>query len=293
MALSEFELVNVQSGVRSLRSLATGEVFHPVIGPMREARELHVEQQSLRERARQCAGIGEGGMVIWDVGLGAAANAIAAIEAVENLGIAVEIHSFDKTIAPLEFAFEHAEALEYPLAYRAAIRGLLECGEANLRRADGSLMDIRWQLHLGDFTEEVANGAIPNAPDAVFYDPYSPKRNPEMWTVGHLKRMREHLTSPCLGTTYTRSTAMRVTFLLAGFFVGRGTGIGEKDETTLLATAKELLRDPLTPAWLERVQRSSNAAPLRDAVEGSPDAPIAVEDMIALRRHPQFSGEEM
>ena len=56
----------------SLRSLLHGETFHPVVGPMAEARELHVGQSRLVERARET-----GRLVVWDVGLGAAANAIA------------------------------------------------------------------------------------------------------------------------------------------------------------------------------------------------------------------------
>ena len=69
----EFEIVTLKSGVQSLRSIQNRETFHPVVGPMVEARTLHVQAPRLIERAAGCSGR----FVIWDVGLGAAANALA------------------------------------------------------------------------------------------------------------------------------------------------------------------------------------------------------------------------
>jgi hypothetical protein len=94
-----FSLVTVASGAVSLRSLEHGETFHPVVGPMAEARSLHVAGSRIVERAGECARP----FVIWDVGLGAAANAVAVIEALSEARCPahVELHSFDCTAAPL------------------------------------------------------------------------------------------------------------------------------------------------------------------------------------------------
>src|SRR4030095_5556282 len=105
----EFLLVTVASGARSLRSLEHGETFHPVVGPMAEARGLHVAQSRLAERARTHTG----NFVVWDVGLGAGANAVAVLEALFSRRGRVELHSFDCTLAPLQFASQHAEELGY------------------------------------------------------------------------------------------------------------------------------------------------------------------------------------
>jgi hypothetical protein len=108
--IDSFEIVTVASGARSLRSLNHGETFHPVVGPMAEARGLHVAQQRMTERAR---GYGADPFVVWDVGLGAAANALAVVEAFSGITSPVELHSFDRTIKPLEFALHHASELGY------------------------------------------------------------------------------------------------------------------------------------------------------------------------------------
>ncbi len=277
--MSIFELVRVQSGAWSLRSIENGEVFHPGVGPMREAMDLHVAQQRIPERLVD-------GFVLWDVGLGAAANAIAAIEAISQApgnGV-VHLHSFDLSASALEFALKHSEVLEYLNVHSEVLRNLLQTGSSTIE----TRWRIEWQLHLGDFTERVRARNLPEAPDAIFYDPYSPKRNPAMWKLEHLERLRRYITKSCTATSYTRSTAMRVTFLCAGFYVGRGMGIGEKDETTIFATNSGLMKRPLARDWLERVRRSTNSAPWTESSDGSREEAISAQRLAQLERHPQF-----
>jgi tRNA U34 5-methylaminomethyl-2-thiouridine-forming methyltransferase MnmC len=258
-----FELVTVASGVVSLRSVRHGETFHPVIGPMAEARGLHVGQQRMVERAHKNAGKP---FVVWDIGLGAAANALAVLEAFFGEDAAVELHSFDRTTEPLEFALTHAAELGYLDGKEATVRALLRervvrCG------------NLVWRLHLADFRDRVIDLSIP-APQAVMFDPYSPAANPELWNLETFMAIRRRVTEDCTLTSYSRSTAVRSTLLLAGWFVGRGGATGEKDETTVAASRRELLAAPLEVNWLKRVRRSTAAGP-----------GIAVE----LARHPQFS----
>ncbi len=271
---ASFSLVTVASGARSLRSLEHGETFHPVVGPMAEARGLHVAQSRLAGRAGECARP----FVVWDVGLGAGANAVAAIEALAAapLPARAELHSFDRTPAPLEFALRHSGELAYFGALADAAARLLSDGRAAVANVD-------WHLHLGDFREAVRQRriAVP-APDAILYDPYSPAANPGMWSLEHFARLHACLdpARPCTLTSYSRSTSVRVTLALAGFFIGRGGATGEKEETTVAATHRELLAHPLGAEWLPRVGRSTRSAPLR---EGADAGPISPADLAALR----------
>ena len=280
---SGFELVTLKSGIHSLRSLQNYETFHPVVGPMVEARTLHVREPRLLERA---AGTSDE-FVVWDVGLGAAANAIAVREAcLERLRTPgerltkIQLHSFDETAAPLKFALAHHEALGYLAPHLASIDRLLADG------SDDSCEGFRWEMHLGDFRELIRTTSLP-APRAIIYDPYSAKANPGMWTLEHFQNLRTRLQPdvPCLLTNYTRSTAIRVTLLLGGFFVGHGSAVGEKNQTTVAANAFELLEAPLEVSWLDRVRFSTRSAPLRS---GGRPGPISPEDFQLLLEHPQF-----
>jgi tRNA U34 5-methylaminomethyl-2-thiouridine-forming methyltransferase MnmC len=274
-----FELVTVASGAHSLRSIEHGETFHPVVGPMAEARELHVAPQRMTVRAAQP---GAGPFVIWDVGLGAAANALAVLEAFEKADASprpVELHSFDRTRAPLDFALKHAAELGYFAGREKIVAALLENGAAG----DGR---VAWHLHEGDFRERVNDPRIP-APHAVMFDPYSPSANPALWQAGTFAALRRRVKddAPCTLTSYSRSTAVRVTLLLAGWFVGHGGATGEKDETTIASTRLDLLAQPLGPRWLQRVRRSTAPGPL-----DAPEAPVLTPDEVSARlaRHPQF-----
>lgn len=279
--MQEFELVNVDSGVKSLRSKEYGQIFHPGTGPMEEARALYVVQQRLAERAAAC----EGEFVIWDVGLGAGANAIAAVESLSQSNARVCLHSFDKTTASMEFALLHAAELGYIAPHEMLLRELLSKGKAVIEGKSGRL---EWRLHIGDFCDEIKSGRQ-SPPRAIFYDPYSPSVNREMWTLEIFSLLHRRLDAgtPCLWTNYTRSTAVRVTLLLAGFYVGEGCGIGEKEMTTIASNDPALIERPFDVRWLERVSRSSNAAPLRG--NEISHSGISADDFALLKAHPQFS----
>ncbi len=269
-----FSLVTVASGARSLRSLEHGETFHPVVGPMAEARGLHVAQSRLVERAGECLRP----FVIWDVGLGAGANAVAVLEALSErcCPARVELRSFDCTSEPLEFALRHADELAYLPRWREPVAQLLASGCAVAENVD-------WHFHRGDFREFVCTPRGPGVagPDAILYDPYSPESNRSMWTLEHFTRLRACLdpARACTLTSYSRSTSVRVTLMLAGFSVGTGGAIGEKDQTTVAATHRELLAQPLGADWLGRVERSTRGAPLRESRNAGP---ISREDLAAL-----------
>lgn len=274
MSDSTFEIVALKYGGYSLRSVERGETFHPGIGPVEEARLLHIQQQDIATRAREL-----GRFVLWDVGLGAAANAVAALGELEGVDAEVEIHSFDKSLNSLRFALENSETLPYLNPYRELVSSLVAEGEVRLG-------GLRWVYHHGDFRTEMRKGGI-SAPNSIFYDPYSPATNREMWTLHHFEGLRQVAGPDCLLSTYTRSTAVRVTLLLAGFFVGTGCEIGEKAETTVAASRLSLLKRPLPNNWLERVKVSRNGSPMRDPVYSI--TPISAADLSALRRHPQFN----
>jgi queuine tRNA-ribosyltransferase len=282
--LNEFEIVTLKTGVKSLRSLERGETFHPGIGPLIEANQLHVDQQRLVQRSEALWKSGKK-FVIWDVGLGAAANVLAAIEALKETLTDIEIHSFDKTTAPAEFAILHAEELDYLSPYQETLLQLLH--DREVRVSDR----ILWKFHLGDFGNLLSTQRFV-APNTILYDPYSAKGNPEMWTLDHFQQlyMQTDPTVPCLLTNYTCSTAVRVALILAGFSVGRGCAVHTKRETTIASNQLALLEDPLDGKWLERVKNSTNAAPLRGPCLRAAYSTTRISDLDfeMLRKSPQF-----
>jgi hypothetical protein len=109
-----------------------------------------------------------------------------------------------------------------------------------------------------------------------------------MWRLEHWQNMRRACGERCEIAFHSRSTALRVTLLLAGFYAGYGVPIGKKEETTVAATRRDLLQRPLDANWLKMVRRSTSAQPFCGANYGQ--APISTEDYAGLAAHPQFSG---
>ena len=91
---------------------------------------------------------------------------------------------------------------------------------------------------------------------------------------------------PCALPTYSRSTMLRVTLLLAGFWVGAGHATGEKEQTTIAANTPELIDEPLDRHWLQRARRSTSAEPLAGPVYQQ--TRLSPETWERLQQHAQF-----
>jgi queuine tRNA-ribosyltransferase len=264
------EIVLTSLGVPAVRDTVVGEVMHPVIGPEVEAERLYVAQSRLGERLA----LPGPRLVLFDVGLGAGANALAALAAAESLpdgGRALEIVSFEQDTGALALAASDAGAARLGLSprARAAAADLLSRGRHEAPR-------VLWRLVPGDARATLPAEAA--RADLVFWDPFSPKANPELWTCAAFAALRARCAPGAAVYTYSTATATRSALLLAGFFVGAGDPSGPKEETTAAATDAGLLARPLDGRWLSRLTRSS--APFPD------DAPPDALDRV--RAHPQF-----
>lgn len=279
-----FRLVEVGHGSHAIYSSEFHEVCHPGVGPGEEAESLYVTQLALPGRLEAASGE----FVVWDVGMGSAANTSAVIASGSELKARLRLVSFDRSLGQLEFALGQVAVFPFLTRLREPLAQLMESGQAQFRVGR---LEVHWQLELADFPALADAGfspAIP-VPDAILWDPHSPPRNPSMWTLGLLRRVYNALDpgKPCNLATYSRSTRTRVTLLMAGFYVGKGSAIGLKEESTVAANHSALLAHPLDRRWLERVQRSTNAEPLHHA--SFPQSPITPATQSALHRHAQFN----
>jgi len=278
-----YKLVKLPSGVHSVHSLAHKETFHPVIGPVAEAEALYVRQLQLRERVEKTCGE----FVIWDVGLGAAANVLTALRATVDSLCTLRLLSFDNSLEPLKFALQHASELGYIIGYEEQLKSLLREHHVQFQIKNQT---VNWEIHLGDFPTLLVQPPTQKfpKPHAIMFDAFSPAPNPAMWTLPLFENLFRLLdpARPSALPTYSRSTMLRVTLLLAGFLVGVGHATGEKDETTIAANTIELIDEPLDRRWLSRARRSTSAEPLLDSIYRQ--ARLSPENWERLQQHSQF-----
>ncbi len=283
LSLGNYEVHIAHEGFASIRQISSGEIMHLRTPPMEEACSLYVEQSGLAERVCLTK---TNPLVIWDVGLGAAANAMAAIRCYEEqaaLGPVRPMHivSFENDLDSLRLALRHDDKFSY--LRHGGPAGILRRGQWQSKRDAG----LSWQLVAGDFLETVAGAPAP--PDLIFYDMFSSKTHREQWTIEIFRR----LFAACAGRatelfTYTHSTAARAALLAAGFYVAQGRPAGPKEETTIAFTPAALgspfvrSYELLAAEWVGRWNRSHAKFP----------AEVLADERLAFERqileHQQF-----
>lgn len=258
-ALDRFEIRESAHGYASVVHKQSGEIMHAGLDPAAEARALYVDQSRLADRLREPQ---SGPLIVWDVGLGAAHNAMAVLECRDAIGAAAQrplrLVSFEHDLGSLRLALRNAT--RFPHLLRAGPNDILRSGEW---RAPESA--VVWTLLEGDFRVRLTEAPPPHV---IFYDPFSSKTDTEMWTLDCFDRVfaacEEHDTELF---TYSASTSVRAALLAAGFVVGRGAPTGTKPETTLAMTPVAARRAVargrvlLGTDWLERWRRSHARVP--------------------------------
>lgn len=269
-SLGNYEVHIAHEGFASIRQVSSGEIMHMRTPPMEEARSLYVEQAQLAERLTAAPDP----LVIWDVGLGAAANAMAAIECYEaqaELGPVrpLRVISFENDLDSLRLALRHDEKFTY-LRHGGPV-GILQDGSWKSKRYSG----LEWELVPGDFLETAK--VAPAPPDLIFYDMFSSKTHREQWTLENFHR----LFAACAGRaaelfTYSYSTPARAALIAAGFYVAKGRSAGAKEETTIALTPAAL-GSPFTSRyqllgseWIGRWHRSQAKFPAELTAEQQP-----------------------
>lgn len=270
-----FEIVTTTAGAVSIRNNEVNETMHNPVGPWVESNALYIAPSRLAERLQEKS---SDDFVIYDVGLGAAANALAALHCAAQIKNRrnLKMISFERDLTLLRFALDHAAQFEHFKGYEQPIETLLK---DKVWFGPG----IEWTLHEGDFLECLPHEKTPA--HLVFFDPYSPKKNADMWSIDVFQKILQHCDSNegALLMTYSRATPIRVALFAAGFYVGAGTGIGLKDETTQASTHLRHLVKPLGAEFLDRWSRSQSPHPW-----GSP--PEQLESLRQqIEKHPQFA----
>lgn len=272
--LGDYEVHDSGRGFSSIRQKSSGEVMHSVNPPQEEAMELYVKPAQIAVRLKDLAEV-----VVWDVGLGAAHNAMALIHEVlaQNIKGKIKLISFENDTDPLKLALRNAPV--FPHLHHPAPNVLLQ--DNRWVSADGR---IEWELVQGDFARTFTGAPKPHV---IFYDPFSLHTNIELWSEEIFTRIFEH----CHGQetqllNYSASTAVRATLLAAGFSVGYGPATGPKSTTTVAfsdaSLAKKLGVELLGAEWLTRWEKSD----VRTA--RSLSTTDAAEFEAKIRRHPQF-----
>ncbi|MEN9723035.1 MAG: hypothetical protein RJB38_1021 [Pseudomonadota bacterium] len=273
--MTRFEVQECWKG-RTLIDPITQQAMHSRIGPESEAQSIYLEPSGLHERLQISD---KGPLVLWDVGMGLAANSALAWQLAHHSSCQrlLQIHSFENQLAGLRQALANLSSFEFLSDSSRDLHQLLDAG--SVRSPPGH----HWTLHPGDFQtflEKAQRGQIQfSEPELIYWDFYDPKSCPDLWSLELFEALSQVAPTARLDT-YSAATPVRVALALAGFYVGRkrsqpsskpadttpGLTPMKSEGTVALGRLcsedeRRSLIEPLNERWLEKLERSSAFRP--------------------------------
>lgn len=300
----QFTLVTTSDGSLSCRDSETGELCHNRVGAYTEALEHYIKPSGLIERLRQtsrlcvldaCFGLGYNTWVLTaEVVRAHAEKPFKTPCALTVIGVefSAEILSF------LPRVLDHPDLndlkfkttpLEHNIYYRTleCICDTMDGVQLTMDVVDGFVIDIA--VFRADLRQVARYLHVPL--DAVFHDPFSPQKMPELWTADlfsvYHRLLRAH---DGLLLTYSAAAGVRGGMQEAGFALRKTQPLGQKSGGTLgLASSSQEGPQPGVPLTEDELAYLQTRAgiPYRD----NSDFNAAREDLLAHRLAEQMASD--
>jgi len=191
--------VKTDDGTITLRSEEYDECYHSKSGALEEAKLKYIIPCKVKEHSK-----------VLDIGFGLGFNTAAALQAGAEVISLEKDKTLLKEIQPLAFPLE-----SYQLVKQVA----------------NGKTSHRLKIILGDATTTIKK--LNQKFDAVFLDPFSPPKNPELWTESFFKDIKKLMKPTAILATYSCARIVRGNLKSAGFIVKDGPIVGRRSPSTL------------------------------------------------------------
>ncbi len=200
--------VITQDGSETYFSEKYQECFHSKSGAVEESFKKFIEPCKIKSGDR-----------ILDIGFGLGYNSLAAIFTVKKISI-ISLEQDTKVLEAIKF-------LKVPNYLQKKFEIIKKVAK-DLKYKD-NYYEIK--IILGNAVETI--NQLDGKFDAVFLDPFSPPKNPELWTLDFLMKIRKLMKKEAILATYSCARIVRDNLKAAGFFVKDGPIVGRKSPGTL------------------------------------------------------------
>lgn len=205
---------------------------------------------------------------VLDICCGFGYNSAALIEYLDisnNLDIKLNIDLIEISLETLAMGLVIPSPIKSHLIIKKAIENKLI--NENYAYLQEITVDIPQNINLNIFTED-ARKTIKKLNDdyydAIFLDPFSPSKSPELYTVEFFKELSKKIKFNGMIATYTSSAPVRSGLIEAGFFVGQGPVYGRKSGGTLASLNHDKLKTDLTVNDERMIALSDAGIPFHD-----------------------------
>lgn len=191
-----------------------GDYYHSVSGARQEAFEKHAKALRITEKNSP---------VIFDICFGLGYNTAAALDMIEG-PCTVFCFENDREILG-RIAEIHADFKSYG-KIREFASSFLEKGKTDYSSGRAML-----RMFLGDARKNVPRAG--RKADFVFFDPFSPSKEPWMWSSEFLSAIRLMMNHGAKLSTYSCAGLVRKNMAMAGFSVRDGPSVGRRSPGTI------------------------------------------------------------
>ncbi len=203
------EEIKTRDGSVTFHNADYDEAYHSrTVGAIEEAMEKYVKPAKINDN-----------MAVLDFCFGLGYNSLAALYAADKLRIVALEHD-RKILAKIK-------AMEVPERFKDKYELIRSAAEGHYYHD----RDYTIKLFLGD--AKVSLIMIKEKFDAVFFDPFSPKKCPELWTEEVFRAVYKLMKKGARLTTYSCATHVRENMRKAGLTVKDGVIFGRKSPSTI------------------------------------------------------------
>lgn len=199
-----------QDGSYTFFSEEFGEAFHSDQGAKTEAFQKFSDAIDLQQKAQQSQ------IKLLDVCYGLGYNTAAAIEVIRKVNPICNIEIYALELDPtVPLGAVTPQLLQY---WSQSVQEILE----SLAKQHYHQQDhLKAQLLIGDARQTIQHLIESNfQADAIFFDPFSPRRCPQLWTIEFFQLVAQCLAPTGKLATYSRSASVRTALIEAGLQIG-------------------------------------------------------------------------
>lgn len=213
-ALSAWVPQITQDGTYTFFSTEFEETFHSVRGARAEAFQKFTEATCLAQKAQNLPA--DFSIRLLDVCYGLGYNTAAALETIWSINPNCTIELYGLELDPTVPA--GALTPDLLACWATPVQNVLRnLGQNHHHQED----HLSAQLLLGDARQTVRELIQKQfKADAIFFDPFSPQRCPQLWSVEFFQAIAQCLAPNGILSTYSRSAAVRTALLMTGLHIG-------------------------------------------------------------------------
>lgn len=215
----KIELIVSGDGSHTLFLPELNETYHSHHGALRESLYVFIE------KGLEVAAENKNTVTVFEVGFGTGLNALLTLMWAENKKIHIDYH----TLEPYPLSKEITEKLNYlDLLGRKDLEKEFQTmheTEEGTVQLNGTFAFSRYKSTLENFSSDLHA-------DVIYYDAFAPNKQPEVWSLENIRKVRSLLSSPGLLVSYCASGQFKRNLKEAGFEVETLPGPPGKKEMT-------------------------------------------------------------